>query len=91
MESFTSLESNSQPIQKSKVLTSPVRKRNETKVGSDTADSSRNTLCGVGNTGDICAGFAYDSLSSTCCCLLCEKFTKILWLALKQQVVWKLH
>ena len=91
IESFTSLESKNQPIQKSKVLSIPVKRKNETEVGSDTADYCGNTLRGAGNSGDICACFAYDSFSSTCSCMLCKKFTKILWLALKQQVVWKLH
>jgi len=32
----------------------------------------------AGNSGDIRAHFAYDSLSSACGCMLLEKFTKIL-------------
>ena len=64
-----------------------VKRKSETEVGADTADYCGNTLYGAGNSGDICTCFAYDSFSSTCSCMLCKKFTKILWLALKQQVV----
>jgi len=53
-------------------------KEDETKVCSGSTDCCGDNLRCAGNSGDIRAHFAYDSLSSACGCMLLEKFTKIL-------------